>query len=264
MKKLILLIMMLQISLFADFISDHEQGWFWYRAAPEGIEKEEGWPEKEDRSRSLTQMSPKEKQEAYKKELENRLAAAWLKPTPSNVQNYQEMQQDMMERSSNFANTWMQNIFLNPELDNTLKNPVNQTARHVQQDLDKERKRQRIHELAKDFGLFFFFGGSCKYCHQFAPIVKSFSERYSWQVLPISIDGKGLKTFPNAKLDNGLFETWGLESLPIVIAVNPKTGQAIPIAQGMISLADMEDRIMLLTEANSHQGELGSNNQRDN
>jgi conjugal transfer pilus assembly protein TraF len=126
---------------------------------------------------------------------------------------------------------------------------VNHQARHIQIDQEKKRTQRTIQGLSQEYGLFFFFSGSCPYCHQFAPIVKRFSELYGWNVIAISLDGESIKEFPHAESDNGLFELWGIKSLPALFAVNPRTQEVVPIAQGLTSLDEMETRIMTLVGA---------------
>jgi conjugal transfer pilus assembly protein TraF len=118
----------------------------------------------------------------------------------------------------------------------------------VQLDLEKQQIKATIQSLAKEYGLFFFFSGGCEYCHQFAPIVRQFSEQYGWAVLAVSLDGGQLKEFPHAQPDNGLFAQWqpGGQVMPALYAVNPNTGHVIPIAFGMTSIDQMEIRIMSL------------------
>jgi conjugal transfer pilus assembly protein TraF len=242
-----------------SYYQNHEKGWHWYEiqeledrnqeVGTKDIQKEQ--PQKQ----ALPQKpkSPKEIVASYREELENRLADAWMHPTPHKIKAYQEMQKDMMDRSKTFSEGWMQNVFLNPGLDTTIANPVNQRARHVQLDLEKQQIKATIQSLAKEYGLFFFFSGGCEYCHQFAPIVKQFSEQYGWSVLPISLDGGQLEVFPNAQPDNGLFEQWqqgGHKVMPALFAVNPNTGHVIPIALGMTSIDQMEIRIMSLVGKN--------------
>lgn len=164
--------------------------------------------------------------------------------------NYQRMQKDMVDRSKVFSNVWMETVFLNPELDNTIANPVNQKARHIQLDLEKKQTVDTIKNLSQEYGLFFFFSGNCEFCHQFAPIVKQFSEKYGWEVLPITLDGGNLEQFPNAQRDNGLFAQWNTEVLPALFAVNPNTGHVIPIAFGLTGIDQMELRIMKLVGEN--------------
>ena len=99
----------------------------------------EAFPPPAEKKESPSRKSPKEIVAEYREELENRLADAWMHPTPHKIKAYQEMQQDMVERSKTFSEGWMKNVFLNPALDNTIANPVNQQARHVQLDLQKKR-----------------------------------------------------------------------------------------------------------------------------
>jgi conjugal transfer pilus assembly protein TraF len=238
--------------LSAQYYQNHEKGWHWYeqQILEDRDQESEADHVKEQPSEKSKSKTPKEIVASYREELENRLADAWMHPTPRKIKAYQDMQKDMMDRSKNFSDGWMQNVFLNPDLDNTIANPVNQRARHVQLDHQKKQVTQTIHELAAEYGLFFFFSANCEFCHQFAPIVKQFSEQYGWRVLPISLDGGQLETFPNAQPDNGLFEQWQQgeqrKVMPALYAVNPNTGHVIPIALGLTSIDQMEIRIMSL------------------
>jgi len=237
------------ISLYAQpFYKDRARGWHWYEPMP--IEESEN-ETKEQISQTYPQEKalPKSSTEivaAYRKELENRLSKAWINPTPQNVQSYQMMQRDMMERSQKFSETWMRNVFMYPHLDHTLLSPVSQKARHLHLDQQKERLKQTIQELRHTHGLFFFFSGQCRFCHEFAPIVKAFSESYGWEVLAISVDGGNLEAFPHAVVDNGLSHAWGVQALPALFAINPTTEEVIPLAYGMVSLDQIETRLMTL------------------
>lgn len=229
------------------FFGDHSRGWHWYETLP--VPEEDGEHSKEEDSQKAPppQKSPREIVKAYREELENRLNAAWLSPTPANLRSYQEMQKDMLDRSNDFSTSWIQNVFQNPDLDHTLVSPVNQQGRHLQIDLEKQRMANTIQNLSQNYGLFFFFSSDCPYCHQFAPIVKRFAQTYGWDVIAISVDGGSISEFPNAEPDNGLFQTWDIKALPALFAVNPQTQEAIPIAHGLTSMDEMENRIMTLT-----------------
>lgn len=227
------------------FFGDHSRGWHWYETLPIPEEDDET---KENPKADSSPKSPAEIVKAYREELENRLHAAWIAPTPANVRSYQAMQKDMMDRSKLFSTSWIQNVFQHPELDHTLVSPVNQQGRHIQLDLEKQRRAQTIQELSQTYGLFFFFSSDCPYCHQFAPIVKRFAETYDWDVIAISIDGGSIAEFPQAEPDNGLATAWNIQTLPSLYAVNPQTQNAIPIAHGFTSMDEMESRIMMLRD----------------
>jgi conjugal transfer pilus assembly protein TraF len=238
----------------SSFFMDHSRGWHWYepgsRDQVSGVSEDDEVDKAEPLS-SKTKSSA-EVVAAYRQELESRLAKAWLTPTPQNIQAYQEMQKDMLDRSQRFSSVWMQTVFQNPHLDHTLLSPVNQQAQHLQLDHQKQHVRQTIQSLKEEYGLFFFFSGDCPYCHQFAPIVKHFSEMYGWQVLAISVDGGKVAEFPHAVADQGLFESWGGEFLPALFAVNPKTEQVIPLAYGLTAIDQIETRLMTLMKNQTH------------
>jgi conjugal transfer pilus assembly protein TraF len=134
-----------------------------------------------------------------------------------------------------------------PSLDETLVHPVDQNARHVYYKEQHKKTMQRIMLLASEYGLFFFFRKNCSYCHHFAPIVKRFAQKYGWSVLPISLDGGTLHEFPNAKQNNGIAERLNISHVPALIALHPKTGQLIPLAYGLTSESEIENRVEMLT-----------------
>lgn len=246
---------LLATSLHAGFFDEQAQGWHWYEILPFEDVLEDNKPEEKASSSfspntPLKQKTSTELVKAYRQELERKLTEAWVNPTPQNLKAYQEMQKDMMIRSERFSNTWMQVVYENPSLDHTIVAPVNQKARHVYLDEEKKHAFETIKALSQTYGLFFFFRGDCSYCHQFAPIVKKFSETYGWEVMAISQNGEPIEEFPDAEPDNGLFAAWKVEVLPSLYAVNPNTGHVLPIAFGLTSLDQMEERIMTLVQKN--------------
>lgn len=125
----------------AGFFDEQAQGWHWYETLPLEEMIEDNKPEEKASSPPPnTPLKPKTSTElvkAYRQELERRLTEAWINPTLQNLKAYQEMQKDMMTRSERFSNTWMQVVYENPSLDHTLVAPVNQKARHVYFDEEK-------------------------------------------------------------------------------------------------------------------------------
>ena len=255
LKPILVLSLLVSAAQADSFFKDHARGWHWYEPMPLAEEeevRENSQAQEQGTQAKVVTPSPKTPSElvkAYREELENRLHRAWIEPTPRNIKSYQEMQKDMMDRSKVFSHTWLQTVFQNPELDHTLVSPVNQQARHLQLDLEKERTHKTIKALSEENGLFFFFAGDCPHCHTFAPIVKRFSELYEWNVIAISVDGGTLPEFPDAQNDNGLFRAWEVKVLPSLYAVNPSTKTVIPVAFGVTAMDEMENRIMTLVGA---------------
>lgn len=237
-----IILLILSIKSHAAFFKGQAEGWHWYQN-PVIKEPSEAWDE------VITKATPTQIINAYKEQLEKKLHLALVKPTINNIKAYQELQRDLMRRSQNFANTWMQVVYENPHLDHTLFAPVQQKARHIYLDAEKQLITTNIEQLKEQYGLFFFFSGSCEYCQQFAPIVKQFSAKYGWQVIAISVDGGKVAEFNDALLDHGLVTKWRVPVLPALFAVNPGTEQVLPLAFGLTTLAEIETRAMALITA---------------
>lgn len=218
----------------ARFFEQRAEGWHWYETKP--IEEED---EQKQLATAEANIS------AMRKELERRLNLAIDNPTRDNITNYIRLQKQVTDKSQRFASNWMKVIYTTPELDESIKSPVNQSSIHVYHSLQQAEREQLIRNLAQEYGLFFFFKSSCKFCEAFAPTVKRFSDKYGFKVMAIAMDGGQLEGFTILP-DNGMATKLGVTVAPAVIALNVRTRRLIPIAYGMISEADMETRIEAL------------------
>ena len=222
-----------------NFFEGHAEGWHWYQDSDQCSVPSD---QKEQKA------TPTEKIEAQRKEIEQKLHAAIVEPTRENLVAYILAQRALMDQSQRFSESWKKVVMTSPSLDETLIHPVDQNARPIYY-LEKSKDLQdKIKKLASEYGLFFFFRKNCPYCHGFAPIVKSFAETYGWSLLPVSIDGGTLPEFPDARRDNGIAERLGISHVPALIALHPKSGKFIPLAYGMVSISEIEERVELLTK----------------
>ncbi len=224
-----------------NFYDDHARGWHWYETIThtEDSKKSNAGSKKKSATEELKE---------YQDQLEEVKAQAVLHPTSDNVLAYQKMQYEMMQKAGRFLEVWMQNVYKNVSIDHTKEFPVSQNARHIYIDEQHKEIEAKITQLSKEYGLFYFFKDDCAYCDQFSITVKIFSEKYNWEVLAISENGEKNETFKRNVKDNGLAETWGVTTYPSLFAVNPKTGHVIPIANGMISIQEMEERIISIAK----------------
>lgn len=227
------------------FYDDHERGWHWYE---KGAKPDENKQKKKTEIEEEMPQSARAELKKYQEEIEEAKALAVMQPTLENVYNYQKLQFEMINKAGKFSDVWMRNVYRNPELDFTLISPVSQNARHIYLAEKREETEGKIKQLSKEYGLFFFFKNDCPYCVAFAPIVKLFSDKYNWEVLAISTSGEKHNLFERSVQDNGLSAYWNVDIYPSLFAVNPKTGHVIPIAQGMISIEEMEERIIAITK----------------
>lgn len=230
------------------FFEKKAEGWHWYEDKPALRKDLHPKPIGPTPAETKAPLSPSEILEKFKKEVQQKLHLALVVPTYENVKAYQAVQKEMMERSERFAQKWMEVVYTSPELDYTVKRPTGQAARHLYLDEERKDMTNLIKDLAKTHGLFFFFKAGCSYCHAFAPIVKSFAQKYGWPVLAISLDGSSLKEFPGAVPDNGAAVRLGVKSAPTLLAVEPKAQTTIPLSYGMSSQDQIEERIRTLIQ----------------
>lgn len=113
--------------------------------------------------------------------------------------------------------------------------------------------KSAIHQFSKDYRLVFFISSTCSYCHAFAPTVKTIAEQYGLTVQSISLDGYGLPEYPDAVSNQGVAERLGVRAVPALFAVKRQSGQAIPLAFGLISATDLEQKIAQLARAVQRQ-----------
>lgn len=226
-----------------SFFGKRAEGWHWYQDSDQCCSD----TVLQKKSPEGVPLSPTQLIEKQRKELETKLHTAIIRPTRDNIIAYILAQRSLMDQSQRFSESWKQVVMTTPSLDETLVHPIDQNARHIYYDKQREERTKNIKTLAKDYGLFFFFRKNCSYCHGFSPIVKRFAEKYGWSVLGISIDGGTLPEFPYARQDNGIAERLNITHVPALIALHPQTGKLIPLAYGMVSENEIEDRIELLT-----------------
>ena len=256
-----LLILVSPCGQASTFFEDHARGWHWYEALP--VPKKPEKPVSEAQV-SETQVSktqkpkteqaqaasqdPSELLEKDKEQIKQQLAAALVNPTPQNLYAYMALQKQTMERAHHFAQVWQEVVLRYPELDDTLKFPTTQTGRHIFYEQEKQQLFQRIQSLKGTHGLYFFFRENCPYCKAFAPIVKTFAEKYGWKVLAISLSGEVSQEFTDVIKDNGMAQKLGVTHVPALFVVNPGQSTVLPIAHGLVSEAEIEQRILLLTK----------------
>lgn len=236
----------------AGWYDDHARGWYWYE---QQIQKQKEI--QAELQPSMPVMSPTEQVKALRKDAELKLHRAMMEPTEQNVIDYIKAQRLLATKSESFAQTWQKVLFYHPELNPTTTNPVSNNALHIHRQQETLKTQAQIKALAKDHGLFFFFRGDCPYCQAMAPLVKNFAEKYGWKVVAIQLGNVGLAEFPEAKKDNGIVASLGVNHVPALMAVKPgkssgekgeekEEGKVLPLAYGYISESEIEDRVKVI------------------
>ncbi len=226
----------------APFYHKKAEGWFWYEELKKELENRDTKDET-DFLAGQKPLTPTEQIVEQRKTIEQKLHQAILSPSIENIKAYLTLQRALMNQSQRFAENWQKTLLYYPHLDETRIHPVNQKARHLYLASEDARKTEKLKQLSKDYGLFFFFKGSCIYCQTFSETLKHFSEKYAFSLLPISLDGQPLDAFPEFKSDNGLAEQFNIAIVPSLIALHAKTKEVIPLSFKMISFSELEEAV---------------------
>ena len=222
----------------------HREGWFWYRDPPRRAPRPK--PDAAKPPRELIEF------EAMQERLENLKRIAIMNPSDANLVAYMRYQRMVMDRSEHFAQRWQRLVWRVPDLDYGLTGrPTNAMAINVFDEQQRDRQKRSVESLAATHGLIFVFRGDCPHCHRFAPILKRFEEAFGFTVLAISLDGRALPEYPNARPDNGMAARLNATAVPALYLTAPATREIIPVGFGVMSMSELVERLAALGENTS-------------
>ncbi len=182
--------------------------------------------------------------ERLQKTLEELRNIAIMRPTERNVRRYMELEMQVVNRASYFADMAQRVAWATPELDPTLQGrPVNAQALEVFDQQQRAGRSTSVESLGRDHVLFFFYRSDCPYCHAFAPTLQAFEARHGIQVVAVSVDGGPMPGFPRARPDNGIATALKVTQVPAVFLAQPYSGKITPIGFGVLSESQLLERI---------------------
>lgn len=240
----------------AQWYGDKERGWFWREEPPLPVV-----PEPEPKAVTLPAIVPvpapapfkpttattaTAAMEAVRAELEEAKNAAILTPTPDKVAHYLKLQEQTMNQAMLFTDMWQRVRWANPTLDYAFIHPTAAGGVRVDRQLTRDEQKAAVKAVAKDNGLFFFFKPNCPFCDEQGRILQALASEYDMTIMPIALNGATNPYFPNAKPDNGIAATMGVQDAPALFIVNPDTKESLPLGYGVIPLDEIETRIRRL------------------
>lgn len=243
MKKMFLMMISLNFMAFssAPFFKDKEKGWFWYEVAEE---KEETAQNERPPTITKKTLPPREVLKNQGKQWEDALATAILRPNRENIIQYLSETKKINEQASNFANEFKKLIWINPQYDYTLENPVSTEAIIATNEKKLLEQKQTLKRMAKDWGILFFFKGECPYCHRFAPIIKKFAAEYGFSLMAVSLDGSVLAEFPRPEKNNQMGRKLNIATVPAVFLVNPSRDIVVAVGYGYSGWTELQEKVM--------------------
>ncbi|SDX02594.1 conjugal transfer protein TraF [Thiocapsa roseopersicina] len=240
------------------FYARDAEGWFWYREppVPAPITEQPSKPVEESPSEPVAASPPApEPIQApaplsahwFREHLDTYRDRAIDDPSPENVAVYLHLQRIAMDKSTRFARVSERVVQGDPVLDEITRRPTANFGANLADKQASAAGDALLERLAGETALWFFFRSDCPYCDAQAPLLEALAQRYGFAVLAVSLDGAGLAdgTFPAFDIDRGQAEALGVISTPAMFLARPDQGAVAPIAQGLLSLAQLRDRIVL-------------------
>jgi len=239
------------------------EGWFWYAPEPPVTPEPEMQPETEPPPSAPVMTNipqPAEKDTASETAPTEPapLSAAWLRanldryqrqaiddPSPTKVALYLYLQRIALDKASRFTDVYQRVVQSDLYLDETTRHPVGNYANLLNRIAGQQRAAV-LKDLAGETGIWFFYRSDCPYCAAQAPVLHLLSEQTGIRVQAIALDGRALPNgrFPQFGRDTGQAVRLGVISTPALFLVRPPDG-IVPIAQGLLSLSDLEQRLLL-------------------
>ena len=243
------------IGYSSEWKCDGQGKFSWYcDEEPKQIDEQTREPSQKPKKSETREEIAVRELEQIRKELDAKRALAVVHPTPENIKAYMAAQQVEIERAAYFSDIWRRVLWQNAELNLGMKNPMNNSAIKVKNRERDKAEIDTITELAKEWGVFFFFKGDCPYCKHMVPALQWLTSAYDMTILPISMDGSSIEGLPPVVQDNGLAQKLGVEVVPLFVLGNVKTGKMVIIGSGALSIQDFVERIYVLTQ--TKPGEL--------
>jgi conjugal transfer pilus assembly protein TraF len=202
-------------------------------------------PKPPPKPKTIKEMTSTKEIEA---EMQRLLDLAVMSPTTENIKTYALALEYVKDKAGVFSDAWRRLAWQTPELNYVDRRPANAVGIDTYNTVRTAKKNHAIAELAKDHGIFFFFRSDCPYCHKLAPMLKQFQAQHGMEILPVSLDGKGLPDFPRFEANRVASKAFNVDRVPALLLISKSTGKVQPISFGMISLMEIEERIYTLTQ----------------
>lgn len=233
-----------------DFLFERQRGFDWYEDQEIQDKKKQEQVRKNIQKEDKTKLTPTERIEQKKKQLEEAFDLAIAEPTQKNVRNYMKLQSHLLGEADKFGQVWRQVLINNPDLDNTVKEPASQNARHIYHRLQAEHEEKLVHELAKDHTLVYYYQGTCPQCQMFVQNLLAFVEKYNFKLIAVSLDGVIAPELPKSVKE----KNDSIATVPALYASSNKTDMIFSIAHGALSVGELEENAAFVFDGLKKQG----------
>lgn len=218
---------------FSDYFNQSPIGWHWNNAIENSVIKAEKKAPNDLQNNPIAKMNRIHRLLQYYKD------QAVLNPNVENIRNYLMIQNMIMQQSSIFSENWKKTMLLYPEFDYGIAHPTDSAISQIKQSNLHNQQILIVKQLAKQYGLLFFYNGANPLSPQMERTVETFSQFYGFSTIAVSVDHILLSSKLENKKDNGQAQALDIKALPALALVNPKTGQHFVLTYGYASVNDL-------------------------
>lgn len=246
----------------ADFYDRDAEGWFWYddplpapsAPKPPAAEQDAQAPpvpaadRVEAPSPAPAVAGPPPLSAAWMRQnLERYRDAAIDDPTPENVELYLLLQKAAMDKAETFAKVSERVVVGHAALDEVGRRPITNLGANIANRVAGYNRDTVLARIARVAAIWFFYRSECPYCEAQAPLLQLLEQHYGFTVLAIAVDGLPMPSglYPEFVADAGQAEFLSVTTTPSLFLVHPQTGDVSALARGMLSLAELRERIVI-------------------
>lgn len=213
-----------------------EKGYYNYEVIPEEPEEEEDLPKVSATVQAPPQFSYDELWNMHPDQFQAHVNAVtkWAVKTPSeeNVIQYLMVQDVARRKSAAFASVVSMVGQKNPQFSIDNVYPSTTPGRMAVKENQLDEIDAEIRKAKEGFALVMFSQEGCSFCTAQKSILGFFERNYEWPIRYVDI-------YRNPKMAM----EFGVEQTPEIILVQAASGQAMPIASGVIAMSDLRSRV---------------------
>jgi thiol-disulfide isomerase/thioredoxin len=197
--------------------------------------------------------------EARKKQLDDArnqmIAVGFDQNAPAAVKrqmviNYKKLEMGMWDGALSLVDASDMANFTNPEIANIQAQPTNVFGVKLKRQIEAEQNTISIMEFAKEFDLLLFADESCRYCREFAPVLKRFVDQHHFDLDVASLDSTA----------GSIAGSLGITSIPTLVAIKKDGALLFEVSRGVVSISQLEANILL---ASKYSDELTATNKEN-
>jgi conjugal transfer pilus assembly protein TraF len=157
------------------------------------------------------------------------------------------LQKVVMDKAEAFAKASERVVVGHAALDEVSRRPITNLGANIANRLAGDNRNEVLAEIARVAAIWFFYRSDCPYCEAQAPLLRLLETHHGFTVLAIAVDGRPMPggLYPAFVADAGQAEFLGVTTTPSMFLVHPQSGEVSALARGMLSLAELRERIVI-------------------